>query len=138
MTKTTSNQKKMHISIVTLILTIFLTIQQFHSKPLLYGRSCAPYPHRGIIGGGGGGFAGGLAAGYRQNQFNTNNYRRRKLFHHEIDLDQHHGSAMNKFGAGGFGGVGVGGLGGGVHDGYDRGGEFGGSMYDQDYNDYYD
>ena len=31
---------------------------------------------------------------------------------------------MNKFGAGGFGGVGVGGLGGGVHDGYDRGGGY--------------
>ena len=34
MTKTTSNQKKMRISIVTLILTIFLTVQQFHSVHL--------------------------------------------------------------------------------------------------------
>lgn len=98
-------------------------------------RPCG-YPYRGYIGNGGGGFAGGLtgglAGGYRQNQFNMNNFRRRKLFHHEIDMDKQNGVAMNKFGAGGFGGVGAGSVGG-VLGGYDVE-----TMAGHDYGDYYD
>ncbi|OTF73508.1 hypothetical protein BLA29_004105 [Euroglyphus maynei] len=130
---------------ISIILTTFLLIGKFHSlqssmllpmlKPLFHSRPCVHNPYRGIIGTGGhgGGFAGRFASGYRQNPFNMNDFRRRKLFHHEIDFDQHHGTPINMFGAVGFGkDLGK------VRGRYDQDGEFGEWIIDHDHDDHYD